>query len=187
VLILLTRLLRFVLKTREQRLEEKARMDKSPFKTLTFEDLFESERLKLTGTLTPVTSETFAKRKSERLDKKAAEAEAQKAKEATGKVMSESGDRKGSESEESDEEDEDDDRWNLEPMRRGTERLQEQKEQERLAEMDGESLPTVPGVGGSIDSVDGDGDGDGDGGGSGSAGSESNGEEASGESSKAAL
>src|SRR5437667_5874246 len=59
----------FVLKTREKRAAEKALMDKSPLKTLTLEDWLESERHKLTGTLTPVTSESFAKWKKERLDK----------------------------------------------------------------------------------------------------------------------
>ena len=178
---LLTQPLRFVLKTREQRLAEKALMDKSPLKTLTLEDFLESERHKLTGTLTPVTPETFAKWKKERLDKKAAEAEAQKAKEATGKAMFESGDWQGSEDEETDDEDIGDDRWNLEAMRRETERLREQKEQERLAKMNGEPLPTGPGAGSSIGSVDGD-DGE-----SASGGSESNGEEVSGKSSKAVL
>ena len=35
-------------------------MDKSPLKTLTLEEFLESERHKLTGTLTPVTPESFA-------------------------------------------------------------------------------------------------------------------------------
>ncbi|KAL8946746.1 MAG: hypothetical protein Q9183_007865, partial [Haloplaca sp. 2 TL-2023] len=82
----------FVLKTKEQRAAEKALMDKSPLKTLTLEDFLESERHKLTGTLTPVTPETFAKWKKERLDKKAAEEEARQAKEATGRAMFEKGD-----------------------------------------------------------------------------------------------
>ena len=50
----------FVLKTKEQRAAEKAMMDKSPLATLTLEDFLESERHKLTGTLTPVTPESFA-------------------------------------------------------------------------------------------------------------------------------
>ena len=62
----------FILKTKEQRAAEKALMDKSPLKTLTLEDFLESERHKLTGTLTPVTPESIAKWKKERLDKKAA-------------------------------------------------------------------------------------------------------------------
>lgn len=150
-------------------------MDKSPLKTLTLEDFLESERHKLTGTLTPVTPETFAKWKKERLDKKAAEAEAQKAKDATGKAMFESGDWKGSEDENSDEEDDDDDdgRWNLESMRRETERLREQKERERLAKINGEPLPGQNSISGSTD---------GDGGDSESGGSGSNREGASGES-----
>lgn len=48
-------------------------MDKSPLKTLTLEEFLESERHKLTGTLTPVTPESFAEWKKKRLDKKAAE------------------------------------------------------------------------------------------------------------------
>jgi hypothetical protein len=133
-------------------------MDKSPLKTLTLEDFLESERHKLTGTLTPVTPETFAKWKKDRLDKKAAEEEARKAKEATGKAMFESGDWKGSddesdEEEESDENDDDDDedddgRWNLETMRRETERLRALREEERLAIANGEPLPSTNGVNG---------------------------------------
>ena len=64
---------RFVIKTREQRQAEKALMDKSPLNALTLEDFLESERHKLTGNLTPVTVETFAAWKKDRLDKKAAE------------------------------------------------------------------------------------------------------------------
>ncbi|ERF68950.1 hypothetical protein EPUS_08184 [Endocarpon pusillum Z07020] len=165
----------FVLKTREQRLAEKALMEKSPLKTLTLEDFLESERHKLTGTLTPVTPETFAKWKKDRLDKKAAEVEAQKAKDATGKAMFESGDWKDSEDEDSDAEDDDDDgKWNLEAMRRETERLRELKEQERLAKLNGEPLPAANDVNGSTDSG---GDGRSE-----SGGSESNGEGPSGES-----
>ncbi|KAL8966187.1 MAG: hypothetical protein Q9197_006123, partial [Variospora fuerteventurae] len=83
-------------------------MDKSPLKTLTLEDFLESERHKLTGTLTPVTPETFAKWKKERLDKKAAEEEARMAKEATGRAMFEQGDW-GSEGSGSEGDDDDDD------------------------------------------------------------------------------
>ena len=169
-------LLRFVLKTREQRLAEKALMEKSPLKTLTLEDFLESERHKLTGTLTPVTPETFAKWKKDRLDKKAAEVEAQKAKDATGKAMFESGDWKDSEDEDSDVEDDDDGKWNLEAMRKETERLRELKEQERLAKLNGEPLPAANDVNGSTDS------GGGGGSSSESGESESNGEGASGES-----
>lgn len=133
---------RFVLKTKEQKAAEKALMDKSPLNTLTLEDWLESERHKLTGTLTPVTPETFAKWKKERLDKKAAEAEAQKAKEATGRAMFESGDWKDEEDESSDEDDEeDDDAWNLAALRKETERLREQKEEERLAKLTGLEVP----------------------------------------------
>src|SRR5271156_2740014 len=114
-------------------------MDKSPLKTLTLEDFLESERHKLTGTLTPVTPETFAKWKKERLDKRAAEEEARKAKEATGRAMFESGDWKdsGDEDESDEEDDEEDDGWNLEALKRETEALREKKEEERLAKLNG--------------------------------------------------
>lgn len=125
-------------------------MDKSPLNTLTLEDFLESERHKLTGTLTPVTPESFAKWKKERLDKKAAEEEARKAREATGRAMFESGDWKGSDDEDSsddDDDDVDDDEeddqgvWNLEAMRKETERLRMLKEEERLAKTNGEPVP----------------------------------------------
>jgi len=120
----------FVLKTKEQRAAEKALMDKSPLNTLTLEDFLESERHKLTGTLTPVTPESFAKWKKERLDKKAAEAEAQKLKEATGRALFEKGDWEASDDEEGDD---DMGAWNLEALRRETEAAREKKEEERLA------------------------------------------------------
>lgn len=126
---------RFVLKTKEQRAAEKALMDKSPLKTLTLEDFLESERHKLTGTLTPVTPETFAKWKAERLDKKAAEDQARLAKEATGRAMFEKGDwnASGDEDESDNGNDEDDDAWNMEKLRQETEALREKKEAERIA------------------------------------------------------
>ncbi|KAL1886603.1 Translation machinery-associated protein 46 [Paecilomyces lecythidis] len=129
----------FVLKTKEQKAAEKALLDKSPLKTLTLEDWLESERHKLTGQLTPVTPETFAKWKKERLDKKAAEEQARQAKEATGRTMFESGKWKAEDSseEESEGEDEDDGTWNLEALRKETERLRAQKEEERLAKLHG--------------------------------------------------
>lgn len=119
----------FVLKTKEQRAAEKALMDKSPLATLTLEDFLESERLKLTGTFTPVTEESFAKWKKERLDKKAAEEQAKQMKEATGRAMFEKGDWEVSE-----DEDEEDDggAWNLEALRRETEAARVKKEEERL-------------------------------------------------------
>jgi hypothetical protein len=143
-----------VLKTKEQRAAEKALMDKSPLKTLTLEDFLESERHKLAGALTPVTEETFAKWKKERLDKKAAEEEARKAKEATGRAMFESGDWQDSEDEEDEDEDESDgdgngegrETWNLEAMRKETERLREQREQERLARQNGGEVAESNGV-----------------------------------------
>lgn len=126
--LFLTRYCRFVLKTKEQRAAEKALMDKSPLKTLTLEDFLESERHKLTGTLTPVTPESFAKWKKDRMDKKAAEEQARKAKETTGRDLFESGKWKG----EDESEDEDDDIWNLEKMRQESEAIRQKKEEDRL-------------------------------------------------------
>lgn len=134
-----------MLKTKEQRAAEKALLDKSPLKSLTLEDFLESERHKLTGTLTPVTPETFAKWKKDRLDKKAAEEQARVAKEATGRALFESGNWR---SVDSDDEDSDDDAndgaWNLEKLRRETEALRAKKEEERLAKELG--LPVQNGV-----------------------------------------
>ena len=131
----------FVLKTKEQRAAEKALMDKSPLKTLTLEDFLESERHKLTGTLTPVIPETFAKWKKERLDKKAAEDEARQAKEATGRAMFEKGgwEESDEEDESEDEGDEEDDaHWDMESMRRETERIREENEKKRLEGLGGQ-------------------------------------------------
>ena len=121
-----------MLKTKEQRAAEKALLDKSPLKTLTLEDFLESERHKLTGPGTPVTPESFAKWKKERLDKKAAEEEAKRMKEATGRALFEQG---GWEDE--DESEDEDDNWNLEALRKETDALREEKEQERIAEYGG--------------------------------------------------
>ena len=122
-------LLSFVLKTKEQRAAEKALMDKSPLATLTLEDWLESERHKLTGTLTPVTMDTFANWKKERMDKKAAEDEAKKMKDATGRALFEKGDWNESDSEEED----GPDTWNLEALRRETEVARLRREEDRLA------------------------------------------------------
>jgi len=119
-------------------------MDKSPLKTLTLEDFLESERHKLSGNLTPVTPETFAKWKAERMDKKAAEEQARLAKEATGRALFEKGDWNiGEDEEESEDEDEEDDAWNLEKLRRETEALREKKEAERIAAMGGKPNGTI--------------------------------------------
>lgn len=112
-------------------------MDKSPLNTLTLEDWLESERHKLTGTLTPVTPETFAKWKKERIDKKAAEQEAQKAKDATGRAMFEDGDWK-EEDESSDEEDEFAD---LVEQMKQTELEKEKRNREEFLERTGQELP----------------------------------------------
>ena len=124
------------MKTKEQRAAEKALMDKSPLKTLTLEDFLESERHKLTGKLTPVTPETFAKWKAERMDKKQAEDQARLQKEATGRAMFEKGDWNISGDEDSgDDEDAnaDDDAFNYEKLRQETEALREKQEAERIA------------------------------------------------------
>ncbi|KAK4180339.1 hypothetical protein QBC36DRAFT_375169 [Triangularia setosa] len=131
----------FILKTKEQRAAEKALLDKSPLKTLTIEEFLESERHKLTGTLTPVTPETFAKWKKERLDKKAAEEALRKAKEATGRALFESGNWRAMDDDE--EPDEDDAAWNLEKLRQETEALRIKKEEERLAQLHGIPLPAT--------------------------------------------
>lgn len=125
-------LISFVLKTKEQRAAEKALMDKSPLKTLTLEDFLEASRAKLTGSLTPVTPESFAKWKKDRLDKKAAEEEARKAKEATGRAMFEKGDWRFEEDVEDDDDEDAADTWNLDALRRETEEAGERKEQERI-------------------------------------------------------
>ena len=133
-------------------------MDKSPLKTLTLEDFLETERQKLTGTLTPVTPESFAKWKKERLDKKAAEEEAKRAKEATGRAMFEMGGWEESEDEDSDgdsdEADEDQqDGWDMEEMRRETERVREEEERRRIEGVGGQASITTNGVGGGEDSA----------------------------------
>lgn len=121
---------RFVIKTKEQRAAEKALMANSPMATLTLEDFLESERHKLTGTLTPVTAETFAKWKEDRISKKQAEEEAKKMKDATGRAMFEKGDWQQDSDADSDDEDAG---WNLEAMRKETEAARARKEEERLA------------------------------------------------------
>ncbi|KAL2759653.1 hypothetical protein ACRALDRAFT_1026140 [Sodiomyces alcalophilus JCM 7366] len=124
----------FVLKTKEQRAAEKALHDKSPLKTLTLEEFLESERHKLVAPLTPVTPETFAKWKKERLSKKAAEEQANQAKEATGRAMFESGTWK---MDEDSDDDEDDGTLNLDKLRAETEALRDRREEERLATLYG--------------------------------------------------
>lgn len=121
----------FVLKTKEQRAAEKALLDKSPLKTLTLEDFLESERHKLTGTLTPVTPESFAKWKKDRIDKKAAEEQARQARESTGRALFESGNWRFTEND-AESEDENDDAWNLEKLRQETQAIRDKKEEERL-------------------------------------------------------
>jgi len=111
-------------------------MDKSPLKTLTLEDFLETSRQALTGTLTPVTPDSFAKWKKERLDKKAAEEEARVAKEATGRAMFEQGgweeEEEDSGEEGSEEEEEGEGGWDVEGMRRETEGRREEEERRRV-------------------------------------------------------
>jgi len=135
----------FVLKTREQRAAEKALMDRSPLATLTLEDFLESERHKLTGTLTPVTPESFARWKKERLDKKAAEDEARAMKEATGRALFEQGGWEAGDDDDADDDgsegDDEDASW-MARMRKETEAARERKEEERIAKTWGvEALP----------------------------------------------
>ena len=106
-------------------------MDKSPLKTLTLEEFLESERHKLTGTLTPVTPESFAKWKKDRLDKKAAEDQARRAKEATGRALFESGNWRDPDGD-ADSGDEDDSAWNLEKLRKETEAFATRSEERRV-------------------------------------------------------
>ncbi|KAH8597884.1 hypothetical protein B0O99DRAFT_539973 [Bisporella sp. PMI_857] len=129
----------FVLKTKEQRAAEKALMDKSPLKTLTLEDFLESERHKLTAPLTPVTAETFAKWKAERMDKKQAEEQLRLAKEATGRALFEKGDWEASGDEDEEDDEGDADAFNYEKLRQETEALQDKKEAERIAKLGGTS------------------------------------------------
>lgn len=133
----------FVLKTKEQRAAEKALLDKSPLKTLTLEDFLESERHKLTGTLTPVTPESFAKWKKDRLDKKAAEEQARQARESTGRALFESGNWRFTEEDASD--DENDDAWNLEKLRQETQAIRDKKEEDRLTATIAETTDTGDG------------------------------------------
>lgn len=156
-----------MLKTKEQRALEKAEMANSPLATLTLEDFLESERHRLSGTLTPVTPETFATWKKGRLDKKLAEKQALDAKEATGRAMFEAGGWKGAEDSDADSDDDaDDDAWNLEAMRRETERLREKKEEERLSKLNGTGI--VPNL--APGAPNGNGGGEDDNGGEGSSG-----------------
>ena len=131
----------FVLKTKEQRAAEKAMLDKSPLKTLTLEEFLESERHKLTGTLTPVTPESFAKWKKERMDKKAAEEELRRAKEATGRALFESGKWRTVDDSGASDSDDDDRVWNLQKLRAETEAARQKKEEERLTALHGVFAP----------------------------------------------
>jgi len=141
-----------VLRTKEQRAAEKALMDKSPLKTLTLEEFLETERHKLTGKLTPVTAESFAKWKAERLDKKAAEEQAKQAREATGRALFESGNwRAGLDSDDEDSDDEDEGAFNMEKLRQETEAAQIRREEERLAALHGLPIPPAPDANGSQD------------------------------------
>lgn len=131
----------FVLKTKEQRAAEKAINDKSAANALTIEQFLESERHKLTGTLTPVTPETFAKWKKERLDKKQAEEQAKAAKEATGKALFDKGGFEGSD-DDSDDDGDNSDEFNIAALMRETEESRAKKEEERLLKEHGGEIPS---------------------------------------------
>jgi hypothetical protein len=147
---------RFILQTHTQRLAEKALLEKSPLKTLTLEDFLETSRQALTGTLTPVTPESFATWKKERLDKKAAEDEARKAKEATGRAMFEQGGWEEDSEEEGEsgddggegesEGDSGEEGWDVEGMRRETERVREEEERRRVEGLGGRAVAEENGV-----------------------------------------
>lgn len=122
-------------------------LDKSPLKTLTLEDFLESERHKLTGKLTPVTPESFAQWKKQRIDKKSAEEQARKAKESTGRDLFESGKWK----DEEDSDDDEDDAWNLERMRKETEIIRQRKEEERMGVVHDDDGTAANGDGAAVD------------------------------------
>lgn len=123
-----------------------------------------------------MTPETFAKWKKERLDKKAAEEEAKRAKEATGRAMFESGgweessDEEGSDDDEDDDNDDNDDNdedgdgedgeeeeegdgWDMESMRRETERVREEEERRRIEGIGGQAAITTNGIEGEDSAV----------------------------------
>lgn len=129
----------FKLKTREQRAAEKALAENSPLARFTLEEFIESERHKLTGTLTPVTPATFEEWKKKRLDKKAAEEEAKKLKDATGRALFERGDWHVD-----DDSDDDDFADALTKLRLETEAARTKKEEDRLAALAG--VPAEQGV-----------------------------------------
>ncbi|KAG8527732.1 uncharacterized protein KY384_007886 [Bacidia gigantensis] len=158
----------FILRTKEQRAAEKALMDKSPLNTLTLEDFLEIERGKLVGEGTKVTEETFAEWKAKRLDKRAAEEEARRQKDATGRAMFEAGGWEESEGESESEGSEDGDGdedgggegWNMEEMRRETERLKEDTERRRIEGLGGQ-VAIEKGGGGKVNGEEG-GEGEGE-------------------------
>lgn len=84
-----------------------------------------------------MTPESFAKWKKDRLDKKAAEDQARRAKEATGRALFESGNWRVDGDGDADSDDEDDSAWNLEKLRKETEAFATRREEERLAALHG--------------------------------------------------
>lgn len=136
----------FVLKTKEQRAAEREAERNNAANALTLEDFLDSERHKLSGKLTPVTPETFAKWKKERVDKKQAEEEARQAKEATGKRLFEQG---GFEASDSEDEGDENDPWNLVALRKETEAVRAAKEEKRIQDAYGaQPGPSTDGGGG---------------------------------------
>ncbi|KAF2667694.1 zinc finger-containing protein [Microthyrium microscopicum] len=129
----------FKLRTKAERAAELANRNKNAANAITLEDFLDNERHRLTGDLTPITPDSFAIWKKNRMDKKAAEIAGEKMKDATGKAMFERGELAGSD----DEDDEDDGAWNLAAMRRETEALRLRKEEERMAALNGVPLESI--------------------------------------------
>jgi len=118
--------------------QRKAIADAAKANTISLEDFLETERHKLGSNLTPVTSETFAKWKKTRLDKKELEAEAlKKAKDtqaAAGKNTGMSGRDLFTYNPEwfADEDDDEEEEWDIEKYRRETQAEEDVAEEERI-------------------------------------------------------
>lgn len=120
-------------------LKSQKKKDDAEDKSLSIEDFLEVERHKLDQTkLTPITKETFAEWKKNRVSKKEAEEQAlQSAKSATaaaGKLTGLSGRdlfTYNSELLGADEDEDDDEEWDLEQLRLKTESERREKEEER--------------------------------------------------------
>ncbi|CAH7685743.1 mRNA export protein 33 [Phakopsora pachyrhizi] len=137
----------FVLKSQKKKAQEDAKKNE-----ISIEDFLESERHKLGKNLTPVTKETFAKWKAERLSRKQVEEESKrKIKEqqaAAGRMNGMSGrdlftyDTTGvygddAYSDDGDDDDEGGDDWDLLAYRKETENEQKRLEEERISKLTG--------------------------------------------------